>query len=168
MKDVFTAADLRVRRQELVRIIANETEQAETKAREAEQHQGNAERHRMRLDEIDYLLTGVGQTQTTVNIIPMRKPSAQTPHTKPILRYRTPGATTDIVMLAYDTPGIAVEQLITTVYDKYKGQGTSRDTVSKMVNRLIREQYAYREGSKIYLTDVCKRAWEASPLNLAS
>jgi uncharacterized membrane protein YheB (UPF0754 family) len=159
---------LKQRRDELARMIANDLEQAQLKSREAAQHRLDAEHNQIRVDEIDSWLENECKSPTVENVIHLHKPTAKTTRSKPILRYRTPGATTDIVMLVYSTPGIAIEQLITEVSEKYKAQGTSRDTISKMVNRLIRERYAYREGSKIYLTDVCKRAWEASPLYLAS
>jgi hypothetical protein len=46
------------------------------------------------------------------------------------LRYRHPGATTDIVTLTYNTPGTEIDVIVTTIHEKYKYQGTTREVVS--------------------------------------
>lgn len=168
MGETITAEDLRLRRQDWARALADEAACAELKSREMKQHRLNAERLQARIDEIDELLATIGQSHVTGNVIPLRKSPEVVSRTKPGLRYRTWCATTDIVAVAYATPGIDIASLVATVYDKYKGQGTSRDTIVKMVNRLIREKYALRRRGKLYLEDVGKRAWEASPLFQAS
>lgn len=164
MGESITTNVLRLRRQELARAYTEETKSAEVKSRQAEEHWLNVERFQARIDEIDELLASIGQSHQVENVILLRKPVEVLPRTKPSQRYRTPCATTDIVAMAYATPGIEVEQLITSVYEKYKDQGTSRDTINKMVNRLIREKYASKRRGRLMLEDVCKRAWESSPL----
>lgn len=56
MKNFLTAADLRIRRQEL----ADQAERAEMSAHEPAPLRRQAERCRVRLAEIDYLLTCIG------------------------------------------------------------------------------------------------------------
>ena len=168
MNDAITAERLRLRRQTLAGSIVQENAQADIKEREAERHRSNAADFAIRLDEIDGLLKEINGRHDSQNVIPMRPAAGDAIPTKPSLRYRNPGATSDIVALAYDTPGISIDSAITTVYEKYRHEGTTSETISKMVRRMIREGYAYREGSKLFLTDLCKNAWESSPLYRAS
>jgi hypothetical protein len=59
MIEALHAEYLRLRRQELATAVAGDTEQAAIKTRDAEQHQRNAERNRIRIEELDYLLAGL-------------------------------------------------------------------------------------------------------------
>ena len=62
-------------------------------------------------------------------------------------------------------PGIETEALVGAVYDIYRTQGMRRDVIRKMVaGELIRERYAYLDEAQLYLAEVCRKAWEASPL----
>jgi hypothetical protein len=163
MKTEITAAKLRRRRQELTDAIADEIERGEFTARKPGEYFSPIERYRIRLVEVDRLLAHIGSLCDHGGHL-AREPGTRASRTKPHLRYRWPGATTDLVRLAYATPGIELEALVTAVYDSHKTQGTRRETIRKMVLRLIRERYAYREGSRLYLAEVGRKAWEASPL----
>jgi len=168
MSNAINIDDLRQRRQELQAVIAQESERADIKRREAEQHAANAATYLTRVDELELWIERFGSKHDSQNVIPMRRLAGQSERIKPSLRYRNPGATTDIVTLIYQAPGIKIEHITTTVFDKYKNQGTTRDTVGKMIRRLIREGFACRDGSKLFLTEKGKAAWESSPLYRAS
>jgi hypothetical protein len=145
---------------ELEAQAAQETQNAAVKFREAEQHKAKAAEISIRLDELASVLKSGKRQTLPKNVIPMHQPR-RLERQKPSLRYRHPGVTTDIVTLLYTAPGTEIESVITRIYDAYKDQGTTRDTLGKMIRRLIREGYAYRDGIKLHLTEKCKAAWEA-------
>lgn len=149
MRETITKAELREWRREFQALAAREKKQAVIKSREAKLHEASSAVYSASIDEIDLWLNRRARPRTS-------------------LRYRNPGATTDIVKLIYDTPGIEFDQLALTVHDHYSNQGTTMDTVNKMIRRLVREEYARRDGSKLFLTDICRAAWETSPLYPAS
>ena len=104
MNDVITAGRLRRRRRELEAQIAHENENANAKFREAERHKANASEYTARLDELDHAMKVGSHKRTPENVIPTRRLD-DGGATKVSLRYRNPGATTDIVTLTYNTPG---------------------------------------------------------------
>lgn len=168
MNETITKEDLRLRRQELQALIIRETEQADIKHREAEIHKANSAAYAARIDEIDLWIKRSVSTRKSENVIPMHRPSRNTGEAKPSLRYRNPGATTDIVTTIYQAPGADFDQVTTTVFEKHRQHGTSRDSIAKMIRRMVREGIASRDGSRLYLTEKGKSAWEASPLYRAS
>lgn len=168
MSNAINVDDLRQRRRELQTLIVQESERADSKRREAEQHTANAAAFATRVEELDLWIDRFANKEVFENVIQMRRPSEKSHEVNPSLRYRNPGPTTEIVTLIYQAPGSDIERITTTVFDKYKHQGTTRDTVGKMVRRMIREGFASRDGSKLHLTEKGKTAWEASPLYRAS
>jgi hypothetical protein len=163
MKTEITVADLWNRRHDLERVIADETERGEFTPRVQGKSLSPIEEYRLRLNEIDHLLARLALTDDHEHDSG-REPDNLRPRTKPLLRYRSAGATTELVRLAYAMPGIELEALVGAVYDIYRTQGMRRDVIRKIVRRLIRERYAYLDGAQLYLAEVCRKAWEASPL----
>lgn len=161
MKDDINQEKLRARRIELAEAIKREIGQAESKEQEAINHRAAATSLGIRLEEVDYLLGNAVEMESE-NVIPMRKPKEQ--RTKSSLRYRQPCATTDIVIMAYPD-GIEYDRLVDAISEKY---GSTKETVKKMLYRMVQEEYAVRKGTRFELTDICRQAWEASPLYKAS
>jgi len=166
MNGAISLEKLRQRRKELVESVAREVECAVAREREAAEHRAYSGTLTIRLEEVEYLLGQSDAETDSENVIPMRKPGHEA--TKPSLRYRNPGATTDIVAMAYESHGIDYEKLVDAIYLKYRHEGTTKETVKKLIYRMIQEGYAVRKGNRLELTDICRAAWEASPLYKAS
>lgn len=161
MSDTIKLETLRLRRRELAESVAHETEQAEARIREAEEHKANASRSAIRLEETDYLLErmGCGDVEDD-NVIHMRRSLSGS---KPERRFQNEGPTSDIAKGLYDQPGVERDTLLAALAKKYPGSDAG--SIRRMINRMIREGYARREeGDRLYLTALGTAAWERSPL----
>ncbi|MGH2480091.1 MAG: hypothetical protein ACRDHW_10590 [Ktedonobacteraceae bacterium] len=160
---------LKTRQAEVTASIAREKKNAETAQRQLTLSRESIADLKVRLDEITCLMQKLGVAGEDQNVIHMhqKQPGSGSDsggRTRPELRYRQPGPTTDIVALAYGCVGIEIEGLVGKAQTLHKANGVSSETIRKLIRRMIKEGYAYCEGTKFYLTPLCKKAWESSPL----
>jgi hypothetical protein len=157
----------RTRQADLTASIALEKKNAEIAQQQLKRCRDNIAELEVRLDEVARQMRELSIGDEDENVIHMHQHKARSggkkgSRTKPNLRYRHPGPTTDLVALAYENTGIEVEELIGKVQSLHVG--ISRPTVMKLIRRMIKEEYATRDKTRFYLTPLCKEAWEGSHL----
>ena len=160
---------LKTRRAKVAASIALEKKTEEAAQRQMKQSRENIADLKVRLNEIDHQMQELGVADDEENVIHMRRDKTGAGNesggrTRPELRYRHPGPTTDIVAMAYQCVGMDIGELADKAQALHKAKGIARTTIMKLIRRMIHEGYAYREGTRFFLTPLCKKAWESSPL----
>ena len=112
MSGTISAEHLLERRQELQAIIARETEWSKIKYSQAAEHAANAAAYTARLDELNRYLDRIASLRDS-NDAPIN-PERQRGK-RGYRPYHFPGITTDVVRLVYTAPGIAIDDVLTSV-----------------------------------------------------
>jgi hypothetical protein len=162
-----TGTYLRTRRTKVIAAIAREKKDAEAAQRQWKRCRENIAHLEVRLEEIVDQMRELNVADEDENVIHMHQHktapgSKSDTRTRPSKRFEKPGPTTDIVAMAYDRNGIGVEELIERVMVLRKG--ILRATIMKLIRRMIKDKYAYRDETGFHLTPLCKSTWESSSL----
>jgi predicted transcriptional regulator len=156
--------DLRSRKEELEKAAAFHAAQHDLHASEAAKHAREMEYTRVRLDEINRLLSPRAAEKQHSRQEASGSDGATTSRLSGRQRYRSEGPTTVIVRLLYEnTQGMTSYEM-----QARNGIAIKSEMIRKIVERLLKVGHARREGQKMVLTEQGIKLWEASPLFLRS
>jgi predicted transcriptional regulator len=157
--------ELRLRKKELDKAAAFHFEQHELHAAEAAKHGRELEEIRIRLDEINRLLSPPAANKRDQQEERSEPGGAtKTRASGGPRRFRAEGPTTVIVRLLYEHK----EGMTKIEIQMRNGIAIKREIIRKIVERLLTNGDAILDRQKVILTEQGTKLWQASPLFLHS